>query len=412
MVTGTRGDLALVMSGGGARAAYQVGLLRALARHRPDFDPQIVTGVSAGAINAAAIAALPGTFGERVERLVELWSGLRAEHVFHAETGVLAANVLRVGMKLVSGGLVKGPDVRSLVDTTPLRSFLVRALSAEPDGSLPGIARRLDMGTLRAVAITAASYSTGQSITFVEGRDVVPWTRAQRKSRATRLRVEHVLASASLPIFFPAVEVDGHWFGDGGMRLTAPLSPAVHLGARRILAISTRYARSIEEADEASVDAYPPPAQVLGVVFNSIFLDQFDADAQTLERVNALLRAEQQARRLTGDGPDEAPDFDPDAAAALCGVSGTNAPLDGLRELALCVQRPSRDLGRMANEHEPDLPGAFRFLTRGLGTKETRSNDMLSLVMFQPDYIARLVELGEKDGAARADELDRFLAGG
>lgn len=383
MTSASRGELALVMSGGGARAAYQVGFLRSLARRHPEFDPPIVTGVSAGAINAASIAALPGTFQERIESLVQLWSTLTTEEVFHVETGVLAANVLRVGMKLVSGGLVRGPRVRSLVDTAPLRRLLARATDATPDGTMPGIARRLEAGTLRAVAITAASYSTGQSITFVQGRDVVPWTRAQRKSRAVSLSVEHVMASASLPIFFPAIELGGHWYGDGGMRLSAPLSPAVHLGARRILAISTRYARSLEEADQAAVDAYPPPAQILGILFNTVFLDQFDADAQALERINALLR-------------------DGDTAGA--------ARADGLRPLELCMLRPTRDLGQLANEHEPKLPGAFRFLTRGLGTKETRSNDMLSLVMFQPDYLARLVELGERDGDLRAGVIDAFLA--
>jgi NTE family protein len=187
------------------------------------------------------------------------------------------------------------------------------------------------------------------------------------------------MASAALPFFFPAVEIDGAWYGDGGIRLTAPLSPAVHLGARRIIAISTRYPRSREEADRPAVNGYPPPAQVAGVLYNAIFLDQLDADALQLQQVNAL------AARLP---PHER---------------------DGLRHIDLLMLRPSMDLGRLANEYEPELPRAFRFLTRGLGTRETRSNDMLSLVMFQNDYVKRLIELGEEDARRRLDDIRAFV---
>ena len=194
------------------------------------------------------------------------------------------------------------------------------------------------------------------------------------------LRVDHVMASAALPLFFPAVYVEGAWYGDGGIRLTAPLSPAVHLGAHRIMAVSTRYARSREEADRPVVAGYPPPAQVMGVLMNAIFLDLLDADALRLGQINELL--------------DRLP-------------PGTR---DGLRHIEMLVLRPSQDLGRLANDYEVDLPRTFRFLVRGLGSRETRSNDMLSLLMFQPEYIARLIELGEADARARAATIDAFLA--
>jgi NTE family protein len=190
-----------------------------------------------------------------------------------------------------------------------------------------------------------------------------------------------VLASSALPLFFPAVQVEDEWFGDGGIRLTAPLSPAVHLGARRILAISTRYGRNRAEADDPAVLGYPPPAQVAGVLLNAIFLDQFDGDALRLELLNKLVRSLPEGRRA------------------------------GLREIELHMLRPSSDLGRLANEYEARLPRTFRFLTRGLGTRHTRSNDLLSLLMFQGDYLRALLELGERDGEARAGEIDRFLAG-
>jgi NTE family protein len=188
------------------------------------------------------------------------------------------------------------------------------------------------------------------------------------------------MASAALPFFFPAIEVDGAWYGDGGIRLIAPLSPAVHLGARRIIAVSTRYARSREEADRPAVSGYPPPAQVAGVLYNAIFLDHLDADALQLQQINRLIA------RL------------PESAR------------DGLRDIELLLMRPSVDLGRLANEYEAELPSAFRFMTRGLGTRETRSNDMLSLMMFQRDYVRRLIELGESDAAARMGEIRSFLS--
>jgi len=203
---------------------------------------------------------------------------------------------------------------------------------------------------------------------------------AAAQERHLHVRIDHVMASAALPFPFPAVNVDGAWYGDGGIRLTAPLSPAVHLGANRIIAVSTRYARSREEADRPAVTDYPPPAQVAGVLYNAIFLDQLDGDALQLQQVNQLIAQLPDAER------------------------------GSLRHIDLLMLRPSLDLGRLANAYEPELPRGFRFLTRGLGTRETRSNDMLSLVMFQSDYVKRLIEVGEADAAAKLSEIQRFLS--
>jgi NTE family protein len=186
------------------------------------------------------------------------------------------------------------------------------------------------------------------------------------------------MASSALPIFFPAVPIGGEWYGDGGIRLAAPLSPALHMGARRLLAVSTRRLRYGEQA-RRDTRGYPAPAQVIGVLMNSIFLDLIDQDAFRLERLNRLLERVSEEQRM------------------------------GMEVVKLIVLRPSQDLGRLAREHEPQLPGAFRFLTRGLGTRETRSPDMLSMLMFQSDYIRRLMEMGEADAEARADELAGFL---
>jgi NTE family protein len=373
------GELALVMSGGGARAAYQVGALRWLARRFPEAAVPILTGVSAGAINAAFLGVHEGTFERRVEKLCDLWSTLQVDCVFRVGALGLFSHLVDSAISLVSGGH-REPKHHGMVDTSPLRAFLERVLLAE-GGELIGIAKNLDLGLVRAVAITSASYTTGRSVTFVQGRDVELWERADRVSRSCLLRVEHVLGSAALPIFFPAVQIENGYYGDGGMRLTAPLAPAVHLGAERILAISTRHVPDMAETRMHVLKGYPPPAQIFGDVMSAIFLDQFDGDALRLERINQLLENTPPEKR------------------------------SNLRPVKLLLLRPSRDLGRLANDYEPRLPRTFRFLTRGLGTQHTRSNDLISLVMFQPDYLRRLLELGEADAEERAGEIERFLAG-
>lgn len=366
------------MSGGGARAAYQVGFLRTLARRFPELAPPIVTGVSAGAINGAWLAARGGDFASAVDDLSLLWTSLTVDQVFRVDPAALGGNVLRMGVKLVSGGKLPMPRSSAMVDTRPLRALLERVLGG-PDGTIRGIEENVACGRIKAVAIIGSSYSTGQSITWVQGRDIEGWERAHRKSEHVPLSVAHVLASASLPLLFPPVEIGGGWYGDGGIRLTAPLAPAIHLGADRILAISTRYSRSREEANRPVVEGRPPLAQIAGVLFNAVFLDLFDADALTLQRNNRLIARIPESER------------------------------QGLRPIELLVLRPSRDLGKLANEYEAALPRSFRFLTRGLGTKETRSNDFLSLVMFQPDYLARLVELGEADAETHVETIEAFV---
>ena len=372
-----------MLSGGGARAAYQVGVLRHVASRHPDLAPGILTGVSAGGIIASYLAARPGRFLDKIESLSRTWSSLGIDDVFKVDTRHLTSRVGRWAMRLLSGGAPGAPTARSLVDTSPLRAMLTRMLDAEPDGTLAGIRRSIEEGRLCSIALTASSYTTGQSVTWVQGRGpsrVLTWEGPQRESVGTPICVEHVMASSALPFFFPAVEIGGAWYGDGGIRLTAPLSPAIHLGATKIVAVSTRYARSREEARVPAVNGYPPPAQVAGVLLNAVFLDLLDYDALRVQQLNLMV--------------DRLP-------------PGSR---DSLRHLDLLVMRPSRDLGRLANEFEAELPNPFRFLVRGLGSRETRSNDLLSLVMFQGDYIARLIELGESDARARADEIDQFLS--
>lgn len=373
------GDLAIVMGGGGARAAYQVGVVRHLARRFPDLEVSIVTGVSAGAINAAHLAAHHGTFEQAADELVHLWSDLTPEKVFRTDLRSLWGHVLRWLRQLASGGGRGSPKVRGLVDTEPLREYLTEALHTV-GGELTGIRYNLRTGRLKAAALSTTNYSTGQSVMWSQGRDIREWERPDRRSRQTVLSIDHVMASAALPIVFPAVRIGAHWFGDGGIRLTAPLSPALHLGAGRILAISTRRRRSRPDADAATVSGYPPPAQVAGVLLNAVFLDQMEQDGHLLGRINELVQRLPPESRM------------------------------GFKPVRLVTIRPSVDLGRLANRYEAALPKGFRFLTRGLGTRQTEAPDFLSMIMFQPDYLAELIRTGEADAAARHDELAPLLA--
>lgn len=353
-------------------------MLHWLARNYPELAVPIVTGVSAGAINAAHIAAHPGSFRHATAELRALWSELTPDDIFKVDASSLSWKALRMGLRLMSGGFLPAPRVAGFLDTTPLDGRLEEAYAAL-DRELTGIEANLERGKLKALAITATSYSTGQSVTWVQGRDITTWDRPQRISEHTRIRVEHVMASAALPIFFPAIKVGTAWYGDGGIRLSAPLSPALHLGAERIFAVSTRYARTKEESQVQVIQKYPPPAQVLGVLMNAVFLDLVDQDAMRMQMFNKLIEKIPLAER--GDA----------------------------RPVKLFVLRPTRDLGRLVAEYEPKLPPAFKFMTRGLGTRETRSPDMLSMLMFQKDYLTRLMEIGEADAEARAEEIEKFL---
>lgn len=373
-------ELAVVLTGGGARAAYQVGVLRAIARAYPDFRMPIVTAVSAGAINAAYLLSRDEPLSTAVEALHDLWNGISFDDVFEVETASLARNVARWGVRLLSGGSAVGPRARALVDTTPLDNFLRRHLCRDGE-RIRNIDRKITEGELRALAITTLNYATGQTITWVQGRNIELWERPLRRSRQTHLTVSHVMASSALPLIFPAVPLSDGWYGDGGVRLTAPLSPALHLGADRIMAISTRYTGSFEEADRPRSIGYPPPIQVAGHLLNAIFLDLIDQDALRMQRFNDLIDLIPSRKR------------------------------SDLRKVDLLVLRPSRDLGELAGEHEPHFPGSIRYLLRGLGARETSSPDLLSFLMFDPGYVRTLIALGEQDADARMSEIIAFLRG-
>ncbi len=373
------GGIALALSGGGARGAYQVGFLRHLANRYPDFPVEILTGASAGAVNAIYLANHTGRFCDRVEGLTRAWQSLSVDQVFRVDALSLLPRGLRWIVQLfLLGGRRHVPQAQGLVDTRPLRDFLYDVLETR-DGRLPGITQNLNEGALRAIALSTTHYQSGSTVIFCQGEEVEAWERPQRHSVLRALTVEHVMASAALPLFFPAIEIGGQWFGDGGLRLHSPLAPAVHLGANKIIAVSTRALVNPPAPTPIPLAPYPTPAQIVGVLFNSVFLDLLDQDALRLERINRLLEA------------------------------GASRTAENLRPVDLLILRPSVELGEIARDYEPELPKLFRFLTRRLGTREERGRDVLSMLMFQGDFLSRIIELGESDARARSDEIAAFV---
>lgn len=368
--------LGLTLFGGGARAAYQVGVLRGLGRAHPDLAPSILTGISAGAINAAHLGNSEAGFEDATRELEALWRRIDVDSVFETRGLALLHRAACIGMRLAIGWAPTLRPLDGMVDSSPLRRFLEGAFGGQ---DLSGIQANLATGRLRAVALIALRYSTGQTVSFTAGREFRDWERPLRHSVRTELEVDHVLASAALPLFFAPVEIGGEWYGDGGVRLTAPLAPAVHLGADRILAISTRFRPSGDEAGRPRFTGPPRAAQVLGNLMSATFLDVLDQDALNLERINGLVE------RLP---PEER---------------------GSLRPIKCLVIRPSRDIASLANEFEPRLPWTFRFLTRRWGTRRSRSQELLSTILFQGDYIRRLLEVGEEDGARNAEAVAELL---
>ena len=371
---------ALVLSGGGARAAYQIGALRHIAKTIPEYRPQILTGVSAGAINAVYLASSQTSWNEAVEGLARLWLTLDSKCVYRTDFVSVMQRVLVWGLRILSGGRLGRADLRGMVDNSPLRAFLGAHLPMD-DQRIKGISENIGAGLVESLAIITTNYGSGRSQAWIESRNDDAWKGTQLHAITSDITLDHVMASAALPIFFPAIKLGDAWHGDGGIRLTAPLSPALHLGATRILAVSPR-ATPVKSVPLELRGAYPSPVQIAGTLLNAVFLDLLDYDAVQMNRIN----------RLVDKLPEE--------------EHGT------FRRVEVMVLRPREDLGMLARAHEIEMPSTFRFFERGLGDRNEPSSDALSMIMFEPKYLALLIHLGEEDAKERHDEIESFIRGG
>jgi len=366
--------LALVLTGGGARAAYQVGVLAALAERAPGLDIPILTGASAGAINATYLASHRGSLAEAVRGLKNEWARLTSDLMYGRHAPTLIRSVARWLQDTALGRHNGSLSPHGLFDTRPLRAFLEHAIDVR------GIGANIDHGRLRAIGLTATSYTSGQTVTFVQGGPGVPvWERTNRVGRRSPLGLDHLMASSAIPLIFPAVRLDDGYYGDGSVRQTFPLSPAIHLGARRILAIGTRpdSRRSPPEPDEGGS---PSVTRSLSLLLDSVFMDHLDADAEVLESVNRL----------------------------QAGCPG-GKPVDSYRTVQFLLFRPSRDLGEIAQESEEGLPRIIRSLARRLGTRGRGEAEFLSYLLFDPAFTGKLVDLGYTDGLREWPRLEKLL---
>ncbi len=379
---GSDGKSALVLAGGGARAAYQVGVLQALKELLPEPKRNpfpIICGTSAGAVNAGALAVGADDFGHAVDDLIEVWRHFEPHHVYRADFAGAMSNTARWFAGFLLGAFLRNRRI-SLLDNRPLESLLARRLD------FSRIERNIASGALDAVAITCSGYTSGQSCSFFEGAERLEgWKRSQRLGIRTRLRVEHLMASSALPFVFPPYHLNREYFGDGSMRQVAPVSPAMHLGADRLIVVGTARIRS-EAPERTRGDLYPSLAQIAGHVMSSIFLDSLAVDVERLERINRTISL-----------------LDPDVAA--------RAALS-LHHVDVLVLTPSQPLEAIAVKHVHNLPWTIRFLMRSIGAMRRGGATLASYLLFERGYCNELIELGYRDTLDRRDEVESFLAGG
>lgn len=371
------GKAALVLTGGGARAAYQIGVLSAIREirgRRPGNPFPILCGTSAGGINAAALAVYSADFNMAVRKLARIWRQFHVEQVYRSDVVALLATGARWGSALTFGWAVRQTP-HSLLDNSPLRHLLTEVLD------FSAIQRSIDAGNLHALSVAASGYSSGESLTFFEAApEVEPWRRTQRLGVRTSIGVDHLLATSAIPFVFPAIRINREWFGDGSMRQLAPVSPAIHLGAERILVVGS--GRLAEEGRQRT-EGYPSLAQIAGHALSSIFLDGLAVDLERLQRINITVAA---------------------MNAELREAAGIR-----LRPIETLVISPSQRLDAIAGRHRESLPLALRTVLRGIGAMRRDGSTLLSYLLFEPPFTHALMELGFTDAMARRDEVAAFL---
>ncbi|MGA2371741.1 MAG: patatin-like phospholipase family protein [Candidatus Korobacteraceae bacterium] len=378
--------LGLAMTGGGARGAYQAGVLKRIGeikrlQNRRNPFP-IIGGASAGAINGSALAAGSDDFALVTTRLAALWASLKPSDVFRCDLVSQAHNSLIWILDLSFGGALGGGNARSLLDATPLRHFLKSHLDCTR------IQENIKRGNLYALAISATNYSSGKSYLFIQGAKGHPmWNRSRRVTLATKITVEHVCASAAIPMVFQPVRLDtAHgtaFFGDGCLRLQQPLSPIIRLGAEKIFAIGVR-CENLEHQEETTDQKDPSLAQVMGVLFNVMFLDHLATDIEHLERLNHLLTI---------------------GHISQPGVEGC----EQMRPLTVLQVAPSVNLTEVAAQHQKDMPYLIQYFVNSLGRDAASCSDLMSYLLFTPKYTRELINLGYHDAGRRIDEIENYL---
>jgi NTE family protein len=373
---------ALVMPGGGARGAFQVGVLRALAELLPKGSQNpfaVISGTSAGAVNSVVLASKARRFRVAVAELDRVWSNFRCHHVYRTDHLTMLKSSLHWLSAIVLGGFMVGMP-RSLLDNSPLRAVLSRNVR------FPRIQDAIDQGCLEAIAVTAAGYGSARSTSFFQAaREHGSWSRTRRIGLKGELHLDHLMASIAVPMIFPPVRIGGEYFGDGAMRQATPLSPAIHLGADRILVIGIRDETADVAPDIDHPQAFPSFAQIAGYMLDTLFMDGLYSDLERMTRINQLIDSVAPEHR-TGS-------------------------VSRMRAIDTMVVVPSKDLRAIAHKHRRELPVAIRALLRGVGGKNASENRLLSFLLFEKAYTRELIELGYQDAMKVKDELVNFVTG-
>lgn len=371
--------IGLILTGGGARAAYQVGVLKAIAEFTPRRARcpfQVICGTSAGALNGVTLAVNAQHFRKGVKYLLGIWTNAQVSDIYRSDVlGVLANSVRWISGLVLSMIGINRMNRLSLLDNAPLATFLERTLPCEK------IQENIDAGALYALSVTASGYGSGHSVTFFQGgAGLKPWKRTRRLGMEAKIDIEHLMASSAIPFLFPAVHIHREYFGDGSMRQIAPISSALHLGADKVLLMGAWHDDD-EEGRRNRMDTYPTLAQIAGHALDSIFMDGLEVDLERLERINKTVSLIPEELRSS----------------------------TGMRHIDVLVITPSQPLEKVAERYISQLPWTIRLLLRAAGVMRRSGANLVSYLLFEKHYCRALIDLGYQDALKRRDEILIFL---
>ena len=372
----------LVLPGGGARGAYQVGVLKGVAELLPSdcSNPfQVISGTSAGAVNASVIAANSNSFGIAIDELEGVWSNFQSNQVYKTDNLTMIRSSMHWLVSIVMRGYMFG-NPKSLLDNSPLRELLTEHIR------FSDIQRNIDAGLLQAISVTAAGYSSQCSTSFFQSNNIIEeWRRTRRKGVRADITIDHLMASIAIPMIFPQVRINNEYFGDGAMRQATPLSTAIHLGADRILVIGIR-GHEEKLAHQNLTSSYPSFAHIAGYMLDTLFMDGLYSDLERLIRVNQLI---DEARQ-----------------------KNSNKLKYKLRPIDTMIINPSQSISNVANQCYLSMPRSIRLILRGISEKSNNGVDrLISFLLFESQYTKRLIDLGYQDAITMQENLLKFVKG-